>query len=141
MTYARSGIWSCKSNMKDWWRACYKNYTAEFHRWKFRHSSSPRMQMSQLLRVTRHWLQPDHLAAEVVTESVAMDHFLRAVPGELQKAVGLKDPSTAQEMVEATEAADFILSPGERWWRKRSNGCWHWESLSPPIVPGQALLC
>uniref|UniRef100_A0A3B1JPB5 SCAN box domain-containing protein n=1 Tax=Astyanax mexicanus TaxID=7994 RepID=A0A3B1JPB5_ASTMX len=62
--------------------------SAEFHRWK----------------VTRRWLQPDHLSAEVVAERVTMDHFLHTLPGELQKAVGLKDPSTA------TEVADFILS-------------------------------
>uniref|UniRef100_A0A3B1JYH3 SCAN box domain-containing protein n=1 Tax=Astyanax mexicanus TaxID=7994 RepID=A0A3B1JYH3_ASTMX len=70
----------------------------------------PRPQMTQLLRVAKRWLQPDQLSPEAVTERVTMDHFLRALPGELRKAVGLRSPTSIKEMIEATEAAESVLA-------------------------------
>uniref|UniRef100_A0A3B1IRR8 SCAN box domain-containing protein n=1 Tax=Astyanax mexicanus TaxID=7994 RepID=A0A3B1IRR8_ASTMX len=83
---------------------------AEFHRWKYRHTDSPRVQMSQLLRITRRWLQPDRMTVAGIIERIAMDRFLRSLPGELQKSVGWKDPASSKEMVEATEAAESVLA-------------------------------
>uniref|UniRef100_A0A3B1KDF6 Gypsy retrotransposon integrase-like protein 1 n=1 Tax=Astyanax mexicanus TaxID=7994 RepID=A0A3B1KDF6_ASTMX len=83
---------------------------AEFHRWGFKTSQPPRPQMTQLLRTAKRWLQPEQLGPEAVTERVVMDHYLRSLPLELRKAVGLRNPTSAKEMVEATEMAESVLT-------------------------------
>ncbi|KAG9282403.1 hypothetical protein AMEX_G1064, partial [Astyanax mexicanus] len=72
---------------------------AEFHRWGYKTSQPPRPQMTQLLRTGKRWLQPEQLGPEAVTERVVMDHYLRSLPLELRKAVGLRNPTSAKEMV------------------------------------------
>uniref|UniRef100_A0A3B1IND4 SCAN box domain-containing protein n=1 Tax=Astyanax mexicanus TaxID=7994 RepID=A0A3B1IND4_ASTMX len=85
---------------------------AEFHRWVFRPLQPPRPQMTQLLRVSKRWLQPDQLVPEAVTEQVTMYHFLCALPGVLRKSIGLTSPTSIKEMIDATEAAECVLSLG-----------------------------
>uniref|UniRef100_A0A3B1K627 SCAN box domain-containing protein n=1 Tax=Astyanax mexicanus TaxID=7994 RepID=A0A3B1K627_ASTMX len=63
-----------------------------------------------LLRTGKCWLQPEQLGPEAVTERVVMDHYLRSLPLELRKAVGLRNPTSAKEMFEATEMAESVLS-------------------------------
>uniref|UniRef100_A0A3B1JX94 SCAN box domain-containing protein n=1 Tax=Astyanax mexicanus TaxID=7994 RepID=A0A3B1JX94_ASTMX len=71
---------------------------AEFHRWGLKPANPP-TQMTQLLRTAKRWLQPEQLGPEAVTERVVMDHYLRSLPLELRKAVGLRNPTSAKEMV------------------------------------------
>lgn len=50
--------------------------------------------MDFLLRIAKWWVQPElHIATEVVE---VMDHFLRAVPPEERKAVGMRGASNPQ---------------------------------------------
>lgn len=50
---------------------------------------------------TKRWLQPDQLTTTKVTERVAMDWFLQALPSKEQKAIEIQNPSNPREMLEA----------------------------------------
>uniref|UniRef100_A0A8B9J4Q1 SCAN box domain-containing protein n=1 Tax=Astyanax mexicanus TaxID=7994 RepID=A0A8B9J4Q1_ASTMX len=82
----------------------------EFYKWGFNAQSPPRPQMTQLTRLAKRWLQPEHCSPEQVLEKVVTHHFLQTLPPELQKAVGLKEPATTKTMIEATEAAQTVLA-------------------------------
>uniref|UniRef100_A0A3B1IU80 SCAN box domain-containing protein n=1 Tax=Astyanax mexicanus TaxID=7994 RepID=A0A3B1IU80_ASTMX len=82
----------------------------EFYKWGFNAQSPPRPQMTQLTRLAKRWLQPEHCSPEQVLEKVVTHHFLQTLPPELQKAVELKEPATTKTMIEATEAAQTVLA-------------------------------
>ncbi|KAK2825144.1 hypothetical protein Q7C36_019071 [Tachysurus vachellii] len=68
--------------------------------------------MDELLRITRRWLQSDRLTAKEVTERVAKDRFLRALPAEERKAVGLKGPEDTKDLLNTLEHAKATLEMG-----------------------------
>ncbi|KAK3519639.1 hypothetical protein QTP86_002957, partial [Hemibagrus guttatus] len=52
------------------------------------------------------------LSAKEVTEMVVMDHFLRGLPAKEPKALGLRAPSSKQELLETLENAVATLQMG-----------------------------
>ncbi|KAL0163484.1 hypothetical protein M9458_042880 [Cirrhinus mrigala] len=78
----------------------------QFHDWNYRPLLPVRTQAAELHRLAQHWLSPGEPTAAQIIERVTIDFFLRALPRSHQQAVGMWNPSTLAEMVEAVELAD-----------------------------------
>ncbi|KAI2666655.1 Gypsy retrotransposon integrase-like protein 1 [Labeo rohita] len=64
----------------------------QFHEWSYKSRLPARAQAAELHRLAQHWL--------------SIERFLRALPRSHQQAVGMRNPTTLAEMVEAVELAD-----------------------------------
>lgn len=72
------------------------NTVAEFHYWTYRPSSTSQAQMDPLLPIAKRWLQPERCTATEGIERLVMDRFLRALPPEERKAIGMSGTNTPE---------------------------------------------
>ncbi|KAK3553835.1 hypothetical protein QTP70_012207 [Hemibagrus guttatus] len=93
------------------------NAAGDIHRCRYDPGVNPRAQMDDLLHSCRQWLQPDQLLAWEIVERVAMDRFLRALPAEERKAVGLCNPTSPREFLEKLECVLVTLEIGRDIWK------------------------
>ncbi len=77
-----------------------------FHEWEYKPRLPARAQAAELTRLVQHWLLEGSPSAGQVAERVVVDRFLRALPHSHRQAVGMKNPTTTAELVEAIELAD-----------------------------------
>ncbi|XP_067291516.1 uncharacterized protein [Pseudorasbora parva] len=86
-----------------------------FHDWAYDPRRPPRIQAADLSRLAQHWLLVEGPTAIQVAEHV-VDRLLRALPRHLCQAVGMRKPTTKDELVEAIELADatYQREVGER---------------------------
>ncbi|XP_067303559.1 uncharacterized protein [Pseudorasbora parva] len=77
-----------------------------FHDWSYDPRRPPRLQAADLSRLAQHWLLAEGSTAIQVAERVVIDRLLRALPRHLRQAVGMRKPTTKDELVEAIELAD-----------------------------------
>ncbi len=77
-----------------------------FHDWDYKSRLPARAQAAELSRLARHWLLDGEPTAAQVAERVVIDRFLRALPRSHRQAVGMRNPNTVAELVEAVELAD-----------------------------------
>ncbi len=77
-----------------------------FHEWEYKPRLPARAQAAELTRLAQHWLLEGSPSAGQVAERVVVDRFLRALPRSHRQAVGMKNPTTTAELVEAIELAD-----------------------------------
>ena len=77
-----------------------------FHEWEYKLRLPARAQAAELSRLARHWLPGGEPTAAQVVERVVVDRFLRALPRTPRQAVGMRNPTTITELVEAVELAD-----------------------------------
>lgn len=68
--------------------------------------------MDALLHITRQWLQPEQLTAMETVERVTLDRFLKAIPSEERRAVGMKATTTPKGMITALECTLATLYMG-----------------------------
>ncbi|KAL0199767.1 hypothetical protein M9458_002954, partial [Cirrhinus mrigala] len=61
---------------------------------------------SGAVSLTQHWLLDGDPTASQVAERMVIDRLLRALPRSHRQAVGMRNPSTKAELVEAIELAD-----------------------------------
>ncbi len=89
-----------------------------FHDWDYKSRLPARAQAAELSRLARHWLLDGEPTAAQVAERVVIDRFLRALPRSHRQAVGMRNPNTVAELVEAVELADAAQhrDAGERAW-------------------------
>ncbi|KAL0200310.1 hypothetical protein M9458_003497, partial [Cirrhinus mrigala] len=78
----------------------------QFHEWNYKPRLPARAQAAELHRLAQHWLSTGDPTAAQVVERITIDRFLRALPHSHQQAVGMWNPTTLAEMVEAVELAD-----------------------------------
>nr|XP_040028806.1 uncharacterized protein LOC120817079 [Gasterosteus aculeatus aculeatus] len=83
-----------------------------FHDWEYRPRLPARAQAAELSRLAQHWLLEGDPTAALVTERVVVDRFLRALPRSPRQAVGMRNPSTITELVEAVELAEAVQHQG-----------------------------
>ncbi|KAK3549597.1 hypothetical protein QTP86_005336 [Hemibagrus guttatus] len=104
------------------------NAAGDFYRWRYDPGINPRAQMDDLLCSCHWWLQPDQLSAREVVEWVAMDRFLRVLPAEERKAVGLRNPTSPREFLERLECAVVTMEIGCDCLHTgpRPRGSWNW---------------
>ncbi len=77
-----------------------------FYRWQqvtAIHHLSARAQAAELFRLAQHWLLDP--TATQVAERVVIDRLLRALPRSHRQAVGMRNPTTTMELMEAIERA------------------------------------
>ncbi|KAL0148266.1 hypothetical protein M9458_056412, partial [Cirrhinus mrigala] len=88
----------------------------QFHEWVYKVHVPARAQAAELSRIAQHWLLEGETTAEQVVERVVIDRLLRALPCSQRQAVGMKNPTTILELVEAIELADAMYhrEAGER---------------------------
>ncbi|XP_058623918.1 uncharacterized protein LOC131534852 [Onychostoma macrolepis] len=77
-----------------------------FHEWEYKARLPARAQVAELTRLARHWLLEEAPTATQVMERVVIDRFLRALPRSHRQAVGMRNPTSTLELVEAVELAD-----------------------------------
>ncbi len=80
--------------------------TQYFHDWTYQPRHPARVQAAELTRLAHHWLMVGTLTAAQVTERVVIDRLLRALPRVFRQAVGMRNPTTTLELVEAIELAE-----------------------------------
>ncbi|KAL0171312.1 hypothetical protein M9458_031623, partial [Cirrhinus mrigala] len=80
----------------------------QFHEWEFKPRVPARAQAAELNRIAQHWLLEGNPTAAQVAERVVVDRLLRALPRAHRQAVGMRNPTTTQELVEAIELADAV---------------------------------
>ncbi|KAI2645697.1 Retrovirus-related Pol polyprotein from transposon 17.6 [Labeo rohita] len=80
----------------------------QFHDWEYKTQVPARAQAAELTRVAQHWLLEGEPTAAQVVERVVIDHLLRALPRSHRRAVGMRNPATILELVEAIELADAV---------------------------------
>ncbi|KAL1256534.1 hypothetical protein QQF64_012079 [Cirrhinus molitorella] len=87
-----------------------------FAEWEYKPRLPAHAQAAELPWVAHHWLLAGNLKADQVAERVVIDWLLRDLPWAHRQAVGIRNPSTALELVEAIELADaaFQWEAGER---------------------------
>ncbi|KAL0184869.1 hypothetical protein M9458_020565, partial [Cirrhinus mrigala] len=88
----------------------------KFNEWEYKARVPARAQAAELTRLAHYWLLEGDPTAAQVAEWVAVDRLLRALPLSHLQAVGMKNPSTTLELVEAIELADAVhhREAGER---------------------------
>ncbi|KAI2652407.1 Retrovirus-related Pol polyprotein from transposon 17.6 [Labeo rohita] len=82
--------------------------TQQFHDWEYRARVPARAQATELGRLAQHWLLEGEPTAVQVVEWVVIDRLLRALPRSHRQAVGMRNPTTILELVEAIELADAV---------------------------------
>uniref|UniRef100_A0A9J8AFQ6 SCAN box domain-containing protein n=1 Tax=Cyprinus carpio carpio TaxID=630221 RepID=A0A9J8AFQ6_CYPCA len=80
----------------------------QFHEWEFKPQVPARAQAAELSRIAQHWLLEGSPTAAQVAERVVVDRLLRALPRTHRQAVGMRNPTNTQDLVEAIEQADAI---------------------------------
>uniref|UniRef100_A0A8C1M144 ribonuclease H n=1 Tax=Cyprinus carpio TaxID=7962 RepID=A0A8C1M144_CYPCA len=80
----------------------------QFHEWEFKPQVPARAQAAELSRIAQHWLLEGSPTAAQVAERVVVDRLLRALPRTHRQAVGMRNPTNTQDLVEAIELADAI---------------------------------
>ncbi len=108
-----------------------------FHNWEYKPRLPARAQAAKLSRLARHWLLDGEPTAAQVAERVVIDRFLRALLRTHRQAVGMRNPATIAELVEAVELADA----GELFPLRGTNPC---QQRFPHLPHGrgwQAVLC
>ncbi len=87
-----------------------------FHDWVYQPRCPARAQAAELTRLAQHWLMDGAPTASQVMERVIIDHLLRALPRTHRLAVGMRNPTTTLELVEAIELAEaaYRREAGER---------------------------
>ncbi len=78
----------------------------KFHEWEYKPRQPARAQAAELTRLAHHWLLDGVPSAAQVAERVVIDRLLRALPRAHRQAVGMRNPTTTLELVEAIELAD-----------------------------------
>ncbi len=78
----------------------------QFADWVYQPRRSARTQATKLTRLAQHWLMVGSPSAAQVTERVIIDRLLRALPRACRHAVGMRNPTTVLEVVEAIELAE-----------------------------------
>ncbi len=88
----------------------------KFHDWAFDPRVPIREQAVQLVRLANLWLLHGDPQAADVSKRVAIDRLLRALPCAHRWQVGMTNPSTLMEVVEAVELSEAIQAreAGER---------------------------
>ncbi len=83
-----------------------------FYEWEYKPHLPPRTQAAELTRLMKHWLLEGAPSASQVAECLVIDRL----PRSQRQAVGMKNPTTTLELVEAIELADAAQSRdvGER---------------------------
>ncbi len=74
-----------------------------FYEWEYKPRLPARAQAAEL---TQHWLLEGAPSASQVAEHVVIDRLLRTLPRSHRQAVGMRNPTTTLELVEAIELAD-----------------------------------
>ncbi len=77
-----------------------------FQEWVYQPRRPARAQAAELSRLAQHWLMDGAPTAAQVTERVVIHHLLRALPRTHRQAVGMRNPTTTLELVEAIELAE-----------------------------------
>ncbi len=77
-----------------------------FHDWGYQLRRPARTQAAELTRLAQHWLMDGAPTAAQVTERVVVDRLLRALPRSHRQVVGMRNPTTTLELVEAIELAE-----------------------------------
>ncbi len=77
-----------------------------FYEWEYKPRLPARAQAAELTRLVQHWLLEGAPSASHVAEGVVIDRLLRALPRSHRQAVGMRNPTTTSELVEAIELAD-----------------------------------
>ncbi|KAL0148983.1 hypothetical protein M9458_055787 [Cirrhinus mrigala] len=80
----------------------------QFHDWEYKTQAAARAQAAELTRIAQHWLLEGEPTAAQVVERVVIDRLLRALPRSHRRAVGMRNPATILELVEAIELADAV---------------------------------
>lgn len=103
----------------------------EFHHRIYQPGKEPCSQMDALLHITRWWLQLEQLTVVEIVKRVTFKRFLRALPSEERKAVGINAITTPKVMITALECplATLYMGRGER--REKSLDWWHEFSKCP----------
>ncbi len=78
----------------------------QFHEWEYRPRLPARAQAAELTRLAHHWFLDGSPSAAQVAERVVIDRLLRALSHPHRQTVGMRNPITALELVEAIELAD-----------------------------------
>ncbi|KAL0159413.1 hypothetical protein M9458_043138, partial [Cirrhinus mrigala] len=73
----------------------------QFHEWSYKPRLPARAQAAELHQLAQHWLSAGEPTAAQVVERMTIDRFLRALPRSHQQAVGIRNPTTLTEIVEA----------------------------------------
>ncbi len=92
-----------------------------FHDWGYQLRRPARTQAAALTRLAQHWLMDGAPTAAQVTERVVVDRLLRALSRSHRQAVGMRNPTTTLELVEAIPGVQEVQSP------PRSHGLRQWE--------------
>ncbi len=96
------------SRRKSWsaWgflQVCVAQY---FHDWEYKPHLPARAQAAELFRLAQYWLLDGEPTAAQIAEHVVVNRLLRALPRTHSQAVGMWNPATIDELVEAMELAD-----------------------------------
>ncbi len=77
-----------------------------FHDWEYKPYLPARAQAAELFRLAQYWLLDGEPTAAQLAERVIVNRLLRALPRTHSQAVGMRNPATIAELVEAMELAD-----------------------------------
>ncbi len=76
-----------------------------FRAWEYNGQLSARAQAAGLTRLAQHWLLAGNPGAAQVAERVVVDRYLHALPRPLRQAVGMRNPRSVGDLMEAIEPA------------------------------------
>ncbi len=80
--------------------------TQYFYEWEYKPRLPACAQAAELTRLAQHWLLEGAPSASQVAERMVIDCLLRALPRSHRQAVGMRNPTSTLELVEAIELAD-----------------------------------